>query len=121
MVLDRTRDYGVVMGHPHAQYEQDGILFDAMGNPLGNVGEVLKKAGREMDAVVAEAEAEVVFQISSAQKFLRKVLAGGPVDTARVCREAELCGMDWVDVQRAFQSMGGTTFKDRKGLYWKLK
>lgn len=34
MSLDKKRPYGIITGHDHAKYEQDGVLYKPDGTPI---------------------------------------------------------------------------------------
>jgi hypothetical protein len=34
MMLDKKRPYGIITGHDHAKYEQDGVLYKPDGTPI---------------------------------------------------------------------------------------
>jgi len=110
MKLDKQRSYGTVMGHHTASYEQDGVLFDALGNAIDS----LLSENPVADAII-ETDA-----VESAKAFLRVVLRGNPVNKSAIYKEAESNNQSWEDVKKAFSLLGGTTFTYNRATMWKL-
>lgn len=52
--LDRSRDFGEVIGFGNAAYIQDEVMFDCDGRELVSEHEAPKKAGRPKKAVVED-------------------------------------------------------------------
>lgn len=116
MKLNFNKPYGEVYGHPLATYEQDGKLFDSAGAPLQTTREndepVTAPGGRLSD------KSQAFFQ---AHDFLEGILKEGPLTQRAIYKECESNNQDWEAVKAAFADMGGETFKQRNGFYWRLK
>ena len=110
MPFNPNRPYGTVVGHAYASFEQDGVLYDIEGEPLGGGPEIIE-AAQTRAAIPAP---------SDALTFLRDLLSGGPVDKSAVYREVELQKQNWDDVRSAFLALSGSSYKLKGTTYWRL-
>lgn len=113
MKLNKQRPYGTVFGHDTAVFEQDGLLFDGAGEPLG--GEQSRVPVKE-SAVASKTQAK----IASARAFLENILSGGALDKSVIFKEAENNNQHWGDVKTAFAQMEGKTFKRGAVTLWHI-
>lgn len=107
--FDSTKPYGQIWGHPDAQYEQDGQLFDSSGDPLSM--EKMAKT-RKLDD-----------EITDATTFLLNILIGGPVLQGNIKRESEDYNLVWSDVLNAANELKIHKYKNGsppRNLIWRL-
>lgn len=116
MKLNRKEPYGEVYGHAWAAYEQGGVLFDGAGEPLQEV-----KPLQQEPLSITSFDDSPNYQGMQARDFLNGILKEGPLTQSAVFKECEANNQDWESVKTAFAAMGGQTFKQRNGFYWKLK
>jgi len=115
MKLNMNLPYGEVYGHPFAAYEQGGVLYDGAGEPLEAPVRV------EQTSVSVPTDFSPNYQGMQARDFLNGLLKEGPLTQTAIYKEAENNNQNWEEVKKAFSEMGGQTFKQRNGFYWKLK
>jgi len=101
MKLNFSQPYGTIMGHEVAHYEQNGILFDGAGNPIGGELAAAKKPAKPAPAAVSPDK-----YVANAQQFLNTLLTGGPIDKSVVFKEAEGNNQKWEHVKAAFALIG---------------
>lgn len=109
--FDPTKNHGTVWGHAEAAFEQNGILYDALGEPLVAPepgSPILKKGVSEKKDLRPE------------ELFLVKILAGGPVMQANIKKDSEKEDLVWTDVLSAAVDMGIKKFKQGSANMWKL-
>ena len=114
--LDRTQPYGTIVGHSLAQYEQDGHLYDAVGDIIGHRPEYT------LDAMISRGE-RAPDSVENAKAFLLQILGSGPVPKSIVYKEAEQNNQPWAEVTKAFEVLGAQAIKGAgKGspTVWKL-
>ncbi len=115
MKFDPKKPHGVITNHEWARYEQDGVLYDCLGQPMDGV------------EVPAEEEIEVEipsgkdFGLSNAKEFLQNILADGALPRSVVFKECAANNQQWEKVKTAFAEMDGEATQRRNVLYWKLK
>lgn len=109
--FDPLKEHGVVYNHPEAQYVQNDILYDGVGNPIGSMGEDV-----QIQKQVVKAEGP----ISQEETFLLKILSGGPIAQSNIKKESEDAGLIWADVLTASAEMGIIKFKQGTTNTWKL-
>lgn len=114
VVLDRTKPYGAINGHPVARYEQSGLLYDGAGQLLGSENTMAN------DARVLEETRAMTDSLVNAIEFLKTILATGPVSKAAVYKEAENNNQVWSVVKDAALELKICTFQYRKSEMWKL-
>ena len=108
--LDQNRPYGQIWGHPEAQFEQDGKLYDSMGEAISK--ERLTRAAKEPDE-----------ELTDAKTFLLNILIGGPMLQGNIKRESEDANLVWSDVQDAANELKIHKFKNGappRNLMWRL-
>lgn len=64
--LDRSRDFGEMIGFENAAFIQDEVLFDCNGNEIVSEQEAHKKPGRPKKAVVEDQIATNLTEITGA-------------------------------------------------------
>ena len=99
--FDVSKNHGIVYNHEFAQYEQNGMLYDAAGNPCDKPDESKAAPGNAID-------------------FLRDILDGGEMMQANIKKESELQGLNWQDVQNAALELSITKTKVGNANLWKL-
>lgn len=99
LTLDKTRSFATIYGHSIAHYEQDGHMYDAVGDIIGH------KPEYSLDAMVKRGE-RVPDELENAKAFLTRVLEGGPVMKSVVYKEAEANNQSWAEITKAVEAMG---------------
>lgn len=108
--LDQSKPYGQIWGHPEAQYEQGGQLFDSMGEALSQ-----DKLARATSAPDEE--------LTDAKTFLLNLLIGGPMLQGNIKRESEDANLVWSDVQNTANELKIFKYKNGappRNLMWRL-
>lgn len=104
MKLNLKAPYGVVYGHPTANYEQDGKLF-----------------GPGMEEVDRTIQTQVAPEVSQGAKdFLLRVLKENPLTKSVIYKEAENEGQKWAEVKDAALEVGIMVYQQNKIEMWKL-
>lgn len=117
MKFDPKKPHGVITNHDWARYEQDGILFDSLGLPRGEIDVAEEEQPVEIEPVTTEKD----FELDNARDFLANILANGALPRSVVFKECSSNNQSWEKVQTAFAKMGGEARNRKTVLYWKLK
>lgn len=110
MQLDRTKSFGVVIGHKTAKYEQNGILFDVKGDAITN---------KQMVAIQRDTIIETD-AVDSGRLFLLNVLKSGPLSKSAIYKIAADNNQHWDSVNKAAVLLGIVKFSYNKATMWKL-
>ena len=106
--FDASKPHGVVTGHAEAMYEQDGVLYDGVGEPLIPKEEPPKEEQQESK------------QESKEAVFLKNLLDGTQMAQKTIKQESDELGLIWDDVRTAAADMGMNIFKQGSANIWKL-
>jgi hypothetical protein len=112
--FDPTKNHGVIYNHPAAMFEQNGILYDGVGEPIE---QAKPKSTTPYKQPVAKTK---IAKNVTPEDFLSDILDGGPVTQANVKKESELRKLDWSDIQMAAITMNIEKFKKGSTNMWKL-
>ena len=111
--FDATKPHGTIWGHPNAQYEQGGFLFDGAGFP------VLPEENGDAEDVDHSDENSDPGE-SSEVLFIKNILSGGPVAQVNVKRESENQNLIWSRVQDAAIFLQVEKIRQGSFNVWKL-
>jgi hypothetical protein len=112
--LNTNRPFSTVYGHPIARFEQDGLSYDAAGKLIGTARTVAA------DPRVVTSERIHTDALDSAMRFLRNILAAGPLSKSVVYKESEASVQDWNSVRDAAIELKIHKFQYRGSEMWKL-
>ncbi len=107
--LDLKKPYGVLYGHDHAKYEQNGRLYDSQYRLI-----MVPVAEKKTSAVVGPDP------LSNAKAFLLQVLKENPLSKSIVYKEVENNNYSWEDVKNAALELGIVKFTQKNLEMWKL-
>jgi hypothetical protein len=106
--FDPALPHATVFGDLRARYEQDGTLFDSLGEP------VFEERPRTEYLIETS-------ELDSAKTFLENILKNGALSKAQVYKTAESNNQPWELVKRAADAMELVKFTYAKTETWKLK
>jgi len=122
MKFDFKQPYGIITGHSWARYEQNGVLFDALGHePFSDEIVIEDDPYKESEVAPVINNHQKDFALDNAQAFLKNVLAEGPISRSSIFKEASNNNQNWEKVKTAFADLGGEVFTRKNIIHWKLK
>ena len=110
MKLDRSKPYATIYGHETAIYEQNGKLFDSVGDVINEQ----KQEQKQKDYVIQHPK------VDNAREFLLHVLKNGPLTKSAVYKVAGDNNQVWDHVRDAALLLGVVKFQYQKSEMWKL-
>jgi hypothetical protein len=119
MNFDPNKPHGVITNHSWAKYEQNGILYDSLGQPMDQIAEV--EIETDFEPPVAPPPKDRTFDLNQARDFLANILADGPLARSVIFKECNANNQNWEAVKTAFADMGGEALKRKNVIHWKLK
>lgn len=125
MKFDPRKPHGTITNHAWARYEQNGVLFNSVGeSPYEPEEEVEKEIKEEIKEEPPEVESKPApdpFGVRNAKDFLKNILAEGPLPRSSIYKESQANNQDWDNVKTAFAQMDGEKVMRKTVTYWKLK
>ena len=104
-MLNFKLPYATIVGHPQAQYEQDGVLYGADLHPLN--------PPPTPDIDVSDDDSPAVI-------FLKNILSKDSLAKSTVYKAAQENNQNWDDVKSAAATMGIVKFQYKSLEMWKL-
>lgn len=111
-MLDRTKSYGIIVGHSWARYEQAGTLYDGVGKSYAEQG--------DREEIKEEGYNDVMANSENAREFLTRILAEGPMNRNEIFKDAEDNGIPWNNVKNAAAEMKLNCYRIRENTFWRL-
>lgn len=111
--MNFNKSHGIIYGSDTARYQQDGKLYDGLGN-------LVSKPDKLPDDDVKDSLVIATDEVESAKRFLIAVLKGGPLAKSVVYKAAEDNNQPWLNVTSAFNVMNVSKFKYKNQETWKL-
>lgn len=110
--IDFKKPYATIVGHAHARYEQDGVLYTAGGDLFGT------PAGTEQ--ILKKEEIVQTDEINGAKAFLRQVLKDNALSKSALYKLADQNLQNWDAVKTAALDLQIRKFKYGTTEMWKL-
>lgn len=111
-MIDFTKSYGTIWGHPWARFEQGGTLYDGAGKSYAEQG--------DRQEIAEEGYHDPAANVENAREFLTRILAEGPMNRNEIFKEAENMALPWANVKNAAAEMKLSCYKIRENTFWRL-
>ena len=112
-MLDKTKSFGTIVGHPWARYEQGGTLYDGMGRSYAEQSD-------DREEIVAGSYQDPHAVTENAREFLTRILSEGPMNRNEIFKSAENQGLEWNHVKTAAAEMKLNCYKIRENTFWRM-